>query len=111
MSMPDSITVAEHWATMSFINIDETTALVTSVEVNRAYRGRGYGTNILRLALSIADERGVTLLLGVAPDGTGLDAEQLIDWYGRHGFERLVEMNGEPVDDDRAMVRRPTSPL
>jgi predicted GNAT family N-acyltransferase len=48
-------------------------------------RGQGHGHDLLVRCLADADASGSRLVLGVSPSD-GLTREQLITWYGRHGF-------------------------
>lgn len=59
---------------------------ITRINVPKASRGHGLGSQLLRQITDDADRLGLRLQLEVyASDG--LDHEQLVAWYGRHGFE------------------------
>lgn len=52
-------------------------------------RNEGYGTRLLRLVTTIADEQGIALTLEPLATGDGqggLNGRQLVDWYIKHGF-------------------------
>ena len=55
------------------------------ITVYPSYRGRGYGTRMLKRILADADREGVELRLYVC-GGNGLTDEQLTAWYKRYGF-------------------------
>lgn len=74
------------------------TWLLTGVEVAHNERGKGHARELMRRVLTDADNENVNLYLSVEPDGTGLEASELMDWYERLGFVRLSE-------NDYGMVR------
>ena len=57
-------------------------------------QGHGHASALLREVCEEADAAGVMLVLFMAPFDTGLSAEDLAAWYGRHGF---AEIQAEPV--------------
>jgi predicted GNAT family N-acyltransferase len=59
--------------------------IITRINVPEGFRGKSVGTNLLTQIMKDADEEGVRLFLEISPSG-GLSAEQLQDWYQRHGF-------------------------
>ncbi len=82
----------------------------------RADRGRGHASGLLRTLLGFVDDEAVTLTLTAMPlhvdplDGgssvePGLDADALVAWYRRHGFKVDGEEWGCPT-----MRRRPVPP-
>jgi ribosomal protein S18 acetylase RimI-like enzyme len=64
---------------------DDKRFCVDRIKVFSAFRGRGYGSQLLREVSVDADKEGVWLLLETHSYG-GLNAEQLIAWYRRYGF-------------------------
>lgn len=74
--------------------------LVTGVSVQFRFRGRGAASRLLKQVCADADREGVTLLLSIQPDGTGLGYEELRAFYARNGFA----MFGSEED---AMIREP----
>lgn len=76
--------------------------LLTSLDVGIESRGQHYGSRLLEMVLNDARTTGAAILLSVVPDGTGLDDEQLGQFYGRHGFEMLSELS------ESAMIFRGT---
>lgn len=87
--MKDSYFDIDNGATVTLISIDHSLPdhwMVTSVEVQRAHRGKGAAGRLLATVLADADQEGATLVLDVSPDGTGLDQQALIDFYSRRGF-------------------------
>lgn len=64
---------------------------ITRINVPENHRGKGNGTRLLEHILEDADKEAVTLWLEVSPSD-GLDREQLVAWYRRHGF------TGQPGD-------------
>jgi predicted GNAT family acetyltransferase len=61
------------------------TMTITRVNIPAAHRGKGKGTELLKMILTDADQYGVLLSLEIMPSGS-LDYEALYDWYVRHGF-------------------------
>ncbi len=63
-------------------------------------RGVGHASKALRALTNLADKHGVGLHLISHPitGRTGLDRQQLTNWYGRHGFD---------VDEDHFGYREP----
>src|SRR5215204_1801378 len=59
--------------------------IITRVNVPVASRGRGIGTQLLKMILNDADAEGIVLVLEISPSD-GLDFDQLEAWYRRHGF-------------------------
>ena len=106
------VTVPEHGATLSWYDPEPGLRILARIEVLAPFRGRGYGSAILGPFTELADREGVTVILGVAPDG-GLDETVLRAWYGRNGFETVRDFQtpaGRDLsnpDDDTIMVRRP----
>jgi GNAT superfamily N-acetyltransferase len=73
---------------------------INRINVPEPFRGKGYGTRILQDIIRDADREGITLTLSVFSSGKQLDNDDLIAWYGRHGFKMLSYAN-------RLMHRRP----
>lgn len=71
------------------LGVKESGALITRIEVNKKFRGKGYASEMMKKVLKDADEEGVTLFLSVDPDGTGLSKLELRRWYFRLGFQRF----------------------
>lgn len=67
------------------------TWLFTGIDVAHNERGKGVARDLMRVVLDDADREGVTLILSVEPDGTGLSFEQLKSWYTRLGFEEISD--------------------
>lgn len=76
--------------------------LLTSLDVGIESRGQHYGSRLLEMVLNDARTTGAAILLSVVPDGTGLDDEQLGQFYGRHGFEMFDDLS------ESAMIFRGT---
>lgn len=70
---------------------------ITRINVPSAQRGRGHGSALLKRIIAEADEEGKTLALEPVPTG-GLEYEDLVAWYKRHGFTESYQ---------GYMVRRP----
>jgi len=60
-------------------------AYLEEVYVFPVHRRRGIASRLLRRVTADADREDVALYLDIVP-GDGMDADQLRDWYGRHGF-------------------------
>lgn len=61
--------------------------LITRIFVPFKYRGQGFASKLLKEVMDAADYSQVTLMLDISPSN-GLNAEELRDWYLRHGFEQ-----------------------
>lgn len=60
---------------------------ITRINVPEGYRGHGYGSQLLRIVLQDADEKGLPLYL--EPQGSGpLGYDELVAWYERYGFTK-----------------------
>lgn len=72
--------------------------IITRINVPAPYRGKGYGSLLLREVCRDADAEGIDLFLEIVPSndgtGTGLDYAALESWYRRYGFEPV---DGGPV--------------
>lgn len=102
----------DHWTTVSLmpwvIDGHPDVWLVTGVTVQSRFRGQGWASKLLDEVLADADREGVTLLLNVDPDGTGLDEAQLRAFYSRRGFVPWAPA-GSPVE--RGMRREPVAQM
>lgn len=76
--------------------------LITGVEVNKSFRGRGYAERWLTVVCADADIERETLYLTLDPQEPEVSIERLRSFYERHGFEVMDE---DP--DARAMRRLP----
>ena len=65
--------------------LDDGRVLISRINVPVRSRGRGLASKMLKEILRDADAMGITLILEPVPSG-GLDYEQLVAWYQRHGF-------------------------
>ncbi len=70
--------------------------------------GSSHGTAILRILCELADRHGIGIIIKPLPFGQKpypLSREQLMVWYGRHGFEgtrrRMVRMPQQPLPADK----------
>lgn len=72
-------------ATACTMSMGQLGTCITSIEV-REERGQGHARALLKQITDDADLEGVTLVLSIEPDGTGLDARALKRWYERAGF-------------------------
>lgn len=87
---------SEHHATVylmpaKYHRDDSDRYILTSWEINRKFRGKGYASKLFDEVLAEADKENVTLLLSVEPDGTGLDSTALFAFYASRGFEVMQE--------------------
>jgi ribosomal protein S18 acetylase RimI-like enzyme len=57
---------------------------ISSFRVDKKYRGKGLGTQIIRALCKAADHYG--LAIEVEPGGEDAIAGRLVPWYQRHGF-------------------------
>ncbi|WP_293867762.1 GNAT family N-acetyltransferase [uncultured Alsobacter sp.] len=81
--------------------------LLDFIKVEPERRGHGLATRALRAVLALADRWGLNVRLqaiSLADPGTGPDEDELLDWYGRHGF---VDEGERSVSGLTIMVRRP----
>lgn len=92
-----------HWATVTLMDMTEEVGgwLVTGVQVQPRFRGKGYASDLLDRVCAEADAEGVRLFLEIGPDGTGLNDDVLDAFYRRHGFEEWED------GDDGSRVREP----
>ena len=60
--------------------------IITRINVPKAHRGKGIGTELLNECLAQADKLGVRLWLEIQPFD-GLSYKELEAWYMRHGFK------------------------
>jgi predicted GNAT family acetyltransferase len=97
--MKDTYANVEQGAVIHLMDAGDHGYIITSVGVQRSMRGQGAASQLLKRVCADADREGVTLLLAVEPDGTGLGRNELIAFYGRHGFSGL--------DAEDTMVREP----
>lgn len=81
--------------------------IVTEIHVWQGFRGRGWASDLLKEITASADREGVVLMLSVDPGPFGLDAQQLVDWYSRHGFQQ-VEAEGKIEPDVMARLPQPS---
>ena len=79
--------------------LQASTLELCDLRVPQEQQGRGHASALLREVCKEADAAGVMLVLFVEPFGTGLSADDLVAWYGRHGF---AEIQARPV---RMMAR------
>ena len=67
--------------------------LITRIQVPQQFRGLGYGRELLRQILEDADREKVHLWLYVRQYiDSPLDDGELMEWYGRNGFEPLMDL-------------------
>ena len=59
----------------------------TTPDGKQYFRGKGIATDLLDECVADADAEQVTLWLEVSPSD-GLDYDQLVAWYTRHGFQQ-----------------------
>lgn len=89
--MRDAYRDHEHWAGITLMYMQSMDMWgITSVEVNRRFRGNGYAGDLLDKVCHEADIEQVTLCLEVLPDTTGLDFDQLDQFYRRRDFHPVV---------------------
>lgn len=91
---------AGHWATLYLIQIKPNEYIVSGWEINKKFRGQGYAAKLFDQMLKDADNEQATLILGVEPDGTGLDEIALFAFYESRGFKR--------IEEEFAMIRHPS---
>lgn len=74
-------------AVADLVDYDDTTKLITRINVPKEYRSTGVGSQLLQQIVHDADEEGITLLLEIVPSD-GLNFQQLELWYKRYGFKK-----------------------
>lgn len=67
-------------------------------------KGRGWGTDLLKVICAEADKEGCELVLGVSPDDP-LAFRRLVRWYQKHGFTRWGR--GKITPYHNLMIRYP----
>jgi len=92
-----------HWTTVTLMDLTDQIEgwLITGVQVQARFRGRGYASDLLDRVCEDADAEGVRLFLEISPDGTGLSDAALDAFYRRHGFEEWED------GDEGSRVREP----
>lgn len=99
------------WREVSELDL-ENVYIIHRINVPQNARGNGYGTELLKMILSDAEEEGVTLMLAPESSG-GLSQNDLIAWYLRHGFtftRSLAMMEWTPKGGDHAEEDQGTAP-
>jgi GNAT superfamily N-acetyltransferase len=86
---------------------------LTAIGVYGRHQHKGYASRALRMLTALCDENGIAISLiarPLPPDlshmpgcPAKLSIDQLVAWYGRHGFVDATA----PGDDTRVMVREP----
>jgi len=71
---------AEHWATINLVEMNSHAYIITSWEINRKYRGKGFASKLFDEVCADADNHG-----------TGLDSDVLEAFYERRGFMHMEE--------------------
>jgi len=87
-------------ASLGFIQLHRSGGDVTIHRIWTIEPGQGHGSMILRKVCELADRHGVFIHLKVAPLGATphpLSAQQLQNWYHRHGFDGKRKMMRAPV--------------
>ncbi|WP_188285327.1 GNAT family N-acetyltransferase [Streptomyces sp. CBMA29] len=79
-------------------------AILTEIAVWPEHQGKGWGSEILRMVTTEADQDGVAIMLSVEPGPNGLTFKQLVSWYRRYGFESL---SSDGTTDPETMCRLP----
>jgi len=92
-----------HWTTINLMDLTKQIDgwLITGVQVQAAFRGNGYASDLLDKVCQDADDEGVKLFLEISPDGTGLSDAALDAFYRKHGFEEWED------GDEGSRVREP----
>ncbi len=83
---------------------DENHYTMIRIHVPKDFRNKGYGSKLLREALTWADENNITIRLLSSSSGNMSD-EALDQWYFKHGFEKYEKEEDE--DEDQTLVRFP----
>lgn len=103
----------DHWHDPTFARLarargDRPVAYLGSITVSRHARGAGIGSEALEAFISYVEARGaVAIFLYAAPtDRDGLDIYNLIEWYGRHGFQQVKSDRGFCIAMLRGRQRR-----
>lgn len=68
---------------------------ISRINVPYTFRGKGYGSALLKQCCTDADNEGVHLELCVSGSG-GLSDQQLTRWYKRYGFVGNILMKRTP---------------
>lgn len=59
---------------------------IESINVNKAYRRKGWGSKLLEIALNYAKSEGFHCLIGQVKPNDDLKTSDLIDFYKKNGF-------------------------
>jgi|SRR6185436_8843973 len=68
---------------------------ITRINVPRAHRGKGLGSQLLDELLAMADEAKKNVWLEIQPSD-GLNYNELEAWYLRHGFKGFMIYKRRP---------------
>lgn len=77
-----------HVAIADLVKVHAGVWMLTRINVPHAYRGQGFGRQLLQMILDDADRFSQTIELGILDSG-GLSHAQLEEWYRRNGFEEV----------------------
>lgn len=94
-----TVHISDHEVARAVLGEFEDGYCINRVNVPVTFRGKGHASTLLRKILFDADFERKMLYLFVQPSG-GLDFEELVRWYGRHGFLDCSTMHGY-------MIRQP----
>ena len=84
-----SLHVVRHRGSKAWLSACGDTIQLTMIQTEESQRRQGHASQLLHTICSLADRIGVTLSLRAEPKARkiGLVQKQLVDWYGRYGFE------------------------
>lgn len=85
-------------------NDPHTGFMITRINVPEAFRRQGIGSQLLQAVCDEASVENATLYLIPASSG-GLSQEQLIQWYTKFGFRRIIHPWSERIPYMRRIPR------
>jgi hypothetical protein len=89
---------------VGYIQLHRAKGSITIHRIWTVYPRRGIGSHMLRKVCELADKHQVFVKLKVAPLGPRphpMSADQLRQWYHRHGFRGRKKMLRVPTSSDR----------
>lgn len=85
-------------ATRAVLEAELNYLVLCRIETEPTARGQGQASELLEWLKAVCDRHAVTLLGQATVDGVqGLDQDELLAWYARHGFEIDARPQGQPL--------------
>ena len=75
-----------HLAVLDVSEMNPDTFIINRINVPKKFRGRGYGSKLLKEICEVADREKIKLMLEINPYGE-LTRKDLERWYHEYGFK------------------------